>query len=307
MNESCKWDGRNRPRILPGRHDFDNHGPTENPDCPGCVPCTHLHCRVCNQTHADQTCAECLATARDNLHEIARMCDSLPEEVEHRGIDGEAMMLLGPASNPEARGHLEASVLAGRVPDDYLDRADGELHPLFILGCWDMVYRDALDHEEANSVTLPDVISYLDRNLHYMSGYEHVAFEDLARDLRKCRAHLESVLHDGEQRDTGAPCMTCQVPLNRVWGADEQTDGWECPRCHQRSTEDQYRFAVQHLHREEATHLTDRDCEIRTGVKAGTVRVWANRGHVERRRDSGRTLYSVVDVLKHAKVVRFAS
>src|SRR3546814_16123105 len=64
-------------------------------------------------------------------------------------------------------------------------------------------------------------------------------------------------LRDGEQRDTGAPCRTCEVPLVRVWGSDEQGDGWKCPRCHTRSTETQYRFAVAHLHREEATHLTE--------------------------------------------------
>jgi hypothetical protein len=243
-----------------------------------------------------------MAETREALHDIARMCDALPEEVESRGVEGEAMFLLGPACDPEARGHLEASVLAGRVTDDYLENADGELHPLFVLGSWDAVWRDALEHDEPTErLTITTAVDYLDRTMGYMSGYEHVPFEDYAKDLRQCRTHMESVLHDGEQVDRGAPCMTCSVPLERVWGDDKRADGWKCPRCHQTSTEDQYRFAVAHLHREEATHLTDRDIEIRTGVKAGTVRVWANRGDVERKRDAGRTLYAVADVQRRMR------
>ena len=132
----------------------------------------------------------------------------------------------------------------------------------------------------------------------YMGSWPHVPFEDFARDLRRCRTHLEAVLHDGEQVDRGVPCMTCGATLVRVWGHDQDHDGWQCPRCKRTSTEAQYRFAVAHLHREEATYLTDREMQLRTGVTAGKVRVWANRGLVERKRDQGRTVYSVADVLR---------
>lgn len=77
-----------------------------------------------------------------------------------------------------------------------------------------------------------------------------------------------------------------------------RADYWECPRCKRRHTEGQYRFAVMNLHRDEAAWLTDRDMEIRTGVKAATVRSWGREGGpVRRRRDSGRTVYAVADVL----------
>lgn len=252
--------------------------------------------------HAVGTCAECLAETRETLHEIARMCGALPDEVEARGIEGEAMFLLGPVADPEARGHLEASVAAGRVPIDYLADAIGETHPVWVLGTWDMLWRDALDHDTVELVTIPDAVDYLDRTMTYMAGYEHVPFEDFARDLRHCRVHLEAVLHDGEQHDRGAPCMNCGALLERAWDfSGTGKDGWQCPRCKRSSTEDQYRFAVAHLHREEATELTDRDMEIRTGVRAGTVRVWANRELVRKRRDSGRTLYVVADVMREAK------
>lgn len=300
---ACKFTSTTTPRIVPGRHldDCADRWADDTNGCQGCLSCPESHCRVCGRAHAEGTCAECLASARSDLREIARLCDSLPEEVEHRGIEGEAMMLLAPVADPEQWGHVVASVSVGRLPRDFIEEGGGELHPLTVLLGWQMAYRDALEHDEAPDSHLGTAVDYLDRNLSYLGDFSWVPFEDFVRDLRRCVGHLEAVLHDGEQRDTGAPCMTCRVPLERVWGDDEKADGWRCPRCRQTSTDDQYRFAVQHVHREEATHLTDHEMEIRTGVKAGTVRVWANRGDVERKRDQGRTVYAVADVLARAR------
>lgn len=290
---NCKWNGSDSPRVLAERHD----DPCNDNACRGCQPCPESHCRVCALAHADGTCAECLAETREALRDIGRMCDALPEEVEHRGINGEAMMLLGPAADPEARGHLEASVLAGRVPADYLDHADDELHPLFVLGGWDAAWREALDHDEPrDALTVASAVDYLDQQMSYMGGFEHVPFEDFARDVRGCRTHLEVVLHDGEQVDRGAPCMTCHRPLTRIWGDDTSRDGWECQRCRTTSTEAQYRFAVMADHEQNADWLTAEAMERRTAVKAGTVRVWASKGWVKKRRHSERTEYAVADV-----------
>jgi hypothetical protein len=108
-----------------------------------------------------------------------------------------------------------------------------------------MAYREAFDHDEPlGRVDLGDELGYLGRNLTYMGGFEWVPFEDFAADLRRCVAHLEAVLHDGEQVDRGVGCMTCRQPLTRVWGDGTRKDGWECKRCREFSTEDQYRFAV---------------------------------------------------------------
>ena len=91
--------------------------------------------------------------------------------------------------------------------------------------------------------------------------------------------------------------MTCHVPLQREWGKLAAADGWRCPRCREWRSDQDYRLNVADLHRDEATHLTDRDMEIRTGVRAGTVREWARRGHVAKRTDSGRVVYAVADVI----------
>ena len=310
MTDRCRWVSSDQPRVLPNRH----HDGCEDETCRGCQPCPMDHCRVCGIEHASGACANCRSAIRDSLDDVVRMCGSLPSEVVMRGVNGEAMNLLGPVSDPEARQHWEASVLAGRiVPLEceareladvrrWLDTVDDERHPLLVLGSWSMIYRDGLEHDEPTSrVTVASEAAYLSRHLTEIAALEWVPFEDFARDLRACIAHMEQVLHDGEQIDRGAPCMTCGKPLERVWGLDLDHDGWKCPRCLTTSTDAQYRFAVAHLHREEATHLTDRDMEIRTGVKAGTVRVWAQRGLITRHVDAGRVLFSVAEVEAEAR------
>lgn len=295
---ACIWRGTDEPRAILGHHEPD----CADDDCRGCQECPNPHCRVCGRTHAEQTCAECVAATRDDLRTIAAMCDALPAEVIHRGIESEAMVLLGPVADPEAWGHIDASVRVGRLPAGYIDAADNDRHALIVLGTWEMVWRDHLDQPTALKATLPRLVDYLDRQLHIMAAEPYVPFEDFARDLRGCRSHLEAVLHDGEQRDTGAPCMTCEIPLRREWGKLVTADGWRCPRCREWRSDEDYRRNVAHLHRKNATHLTDRDCEIRTGVKAGTIRAWAARGELSRRVEGGRFVYAVADVLRRAGV-----
>lgn len=240
----CKYAGRERPRMLTGRH--EDH--CDSLTCPGCLPCPEAHCRVCGHTHTNGTCAECLAETRAALRGIGTRCGSLRFEVEHRGVHGEAMMLLGPAADPEARGHLEASIAAGRVPADYLDHADHELHPLYVLGTWDMIWRDALEHDEpAERLTVADAVDYLDRQMSYMSGYEHAPFEQFAANVRDCHTHLAGVLHD-EERGVRAnvPCFDCGGDLERQLGKGGFEDHWTCRRakCRRRYTIAEYNFAL---------------------------------------------------------------
>lgn len=279
MTAACRWNGTTNPRTLPGRHGDGCDGD----GCAGCLPCTEPHCRVCGRTHAAGTCAECLAETRANLHDIARMCDALPAEVEHRGVEGEAMMLLGPTADPEARGHLEASVLAGRIPPDYLAEAHGQLHPLFCLGTWDMIWRDALEHDDIEVLTLAGTVDYLDRTMSYMAGYEHVPFEDFARDLRQCASHLEAVLHDGEQVDrTRVPCLKCGTLLERRFGIQAALDGHVCPKCKRTYDDEEFRLAkADWLSREEAErYVLIADAAQAIDRSEHTLRTWMKRDKV---------------------------
>lgn len=292
---SCYYAGSDRPRMVRGEH------LAAGCECTGCLPCAHSHCRICSLAHSAGTCPECMAETREYLHEIGRMCDALPEEVENRGVEGEAMMLLGPSADPEARGHLLASVRVGRVSADYLEEADGELHPLFVLGTWDMLVRDVLEHDEGGTLTVALAIDYLDRQLSYLGGFEDLPFEDMARDLRACCAHLERVLHDGEQIVRGAPCLACRkADLVLVHGREVADDRWECPRsiCDASYTQAQYRGMVEEDARERADWLTAPDMVIRTKVRRGSLTGWASKGYVAKRTRDGRVIYRVADVLQ---------
>jgi hypothetical protein len=294
---TCLWVASDQPRAVRGRH-LDECADDE---CRGCQPCPGPHCRVCGKEHAEHACPACLADTRDTLAEIRRLCAGLPTEVIHRGVESEAMNLLAPVADPEQTGHVRASVTVGRLPADWLEAADNELHPLLVLGTWAEAYVEAFDHDEPGRITVDGAASYLDRNLAYAGAEPDVPFEDFARDLRSCRVHIERVLHDGEQRETGAPCMTCRVPLELVRG--EREDRWRCPRCKQESTDAQYRFAVMALYRENAEWLSAGEMAIRTGVKAGTVHVWASRKEIAKRTDSGRVVFRVEDVLRRADLI----
>lgn len=328
---TCRFVASDQPRVVKGRHrdECADRWTDDLLGCQGCQPCPEPHCRVCQYAHVDGTCAECLTETREALRGIGRMCGALPAEVATRGVEGEAMVLLGPTADPEAWGHVSASYLAGRLPEGWFEANHGkgcptlvnepctgcggsERHPNVVLLGWQMVYRDALEHSEPADAELATAIGYLDMNLGYMAGYADVPFEDFAKDIRGCAGHLEAVLHDGEQIDRGAPCMTCRHELRRIWKGDRlpwssdehpekaREDGWVCTRCRRWHNDQQYRLAVAQLHNAAAEWLTDRDMEQRTGVKAGTVRVWALRGEVARRRDSGRTLYAVAEVMTRA-------
>lgn len=313
---SCHYAGSTQPRMMTGRHQAEH---ADGEECRGCAPCWADHCRVCGVTHVDGlgTCGTCLAETREALAEIARLCADLPAEVTHRGPESEAMNLLGPVADYEQTGHVQASIAAGRLPADWLEVADDETHPLLVLATWADVVREALDHEAPmGRATIAGEAGYLDVQLTYLAGYEYLPFEDLARDVRASRAHLEQVLHDGEQVDTGAPCLACGCRLVRVWDMNGLgADGWRCPRCRQTSTEEQYRFAIaaeaseqrERLELERiaaAEWLTDKEIQLRTGVPTSTTRVWATRGHVSTREQprphGARILYRVSDVEQRA-------
>jgi ribosomal protein L37AE/L43A len=299
MSETtCRFAASNQPRAINGRHEPD----CADDECRGCQPCEEVHCVVCRRTHAANVCAECVAATRDDLRAIAELCGALPTEVAHRGVNGEAMMLLGPAADPEAWRNRAMSAMRGRVDAAYLDDCRDEQHPLWILGTWEQAWRDHLDQPTDLRATLPRLVDYLDRQLHVMAGEVEVPFDDFARDLRGCRSHLEDVLHDGIRKETGAPCPECNRPLVKRYGKTEAFDTWVCPsrRCGTWYTDHEYRTRVTDDYRANADRLTVQDMAAQYGVSQGSVRGWASQGKVHKRGkdDSGRQLYDVGDVVR---------
>lgn len=314
---ACIWRGRDQPRATRGRH-VNECG---SASCAGCFPCPERHCQVCGIEHttlegrgSDQTCAGCIADVRSNLASIETMSGKLIDEAIHHGIDSEAANLAGPSIDTpegiEAWGYRRMSMLMGRIPGIEQD----DRHPLWVLGSWETLAREHLDQaaDESRRITLDTAKGYLERQLHTLAQDEQFPFDDLAKDVDRCRAHVEDVLRDGEQIEKGAPCMKCKRPLTKTTDVGVVT--YECERCHDRLSENQYKLAVRSAHIKNADRLNVDDLAERVEVPASTLRRWASRRRIQAlgeevtvhaalirscgRDGNGRKVYRVTDALR---------
>jgi ssDNA-binding Zn-finger/Zn-ribbon topoisomerase 1 len=302
QTNGCKWVSAQQARVLPRRHADDC---PDQDACDGCLPCPERHCGICRRTHADVTCAECVARTRDDLHAIASLCGALPTEVAHRSVNGEAMMLLGPAADPEAWRNRAMSAMVGRVNAAYLEDCRDELHPLWVLGTWDQMWREHLDHPTDLTATLPRLVDYLDSQMGYMADREDPPFDDFAGDLRKCRSHLEDVLSEGVREERGAPCPKCgKGALIKSYGITEAGDRWVCRNsdCREWWTESDYRKRIGAIYEGVADALTASAIHRVYRVPEGTTRAWASGDEPtvrKRGKDAnGIQLYDVADVVE---------
>lgn len=289
---SCRFVASDQPRVMGGRHATGCTGE----DCSGCAPCRELHCCICQRMHVERnTCTGCLEAARSDLKAIGDLCASLPAEAVEKGVQSEAMVMLGPASDPEAWRNRATSAMVGRLDASYLEDCRDEQHPMWVVFTWEQIWRDHLDHQTVAPFTLTAGFAYLDLQIGYMSEQVEPAFDEFARELRGCRAHLENILHDGVRVERGAPCVQCEKPMTR--GEDEH---WHCHTCHRTVTEAEYRFAVGAAYVAHSDRLTATEMAERIGVKASTIRVWGSRGQIAKRgRDNaGLTLYDVDSAIK---------
>jgi hypothetical protein len=173
------------------------------------------------------------------------MCGALPTEVEHRGVNGEAMMLLGPSADPEAWRNRAMSAMRGRIDAGYLDDCRDEQHPLWVLGTWEQLYREEFDHASDLTQTIERAGDYLERVMHRAAESEEVPFDDFARDVRGCRGHLEAVLADSNQGDpANIGCFECGSKIERRLTATGFEDHWTCRSCRRRYTYAEYNFAL---------------------------------------------------------------
>lgn len=309
---TCRWAGRNRPRVLRDQHgdecpELGWHPPLAWTDCSGCAACRQHHCGVCGIEHVDRlTCPGCIGDVRSHLDEIARMTDKLPSEAQTRGAQSEAFHLAGPVANPEAWQQR------GRYGHKYTAESRlGENHPLWVLGTWDLAVAEHYGHRRTASITVASAADYLARNLTELAQDIDFAFDDLAQDLRHCQSHLEDVLHDGEQVEKGAPCLRCKQPVIKTTEAGTTTV--RCDRCRHTLSDNEYRLAVRATHTAHADRLNVADMAERIDVPESTIRRWANVLRIQRdgeaavevqpllrscgRDTSGRKVYRVADAL----------
>lgn len=287
---SCRFISTTEPRVISGRHAV----PCVCDDREiGCLVCPETHCVVCSKAHAKAACTGCLEAARSDLQAIGDLCASLPAEAVEKGVQSEAMMLTGPVADPTAWRSYATAAMLGKIDATYLTDCRDEQHPLWVLGSWEQIWRDHLDHFSDQPVTVATAHAYLNMQIGYMAEQVDPPFDEFARELRGCRAHLENVLHDGVRVEKGAPCMQCEKPMTRF------VEWWECRTCDRLLSEAEYRLAVGITYRAHSPSLTATDMAERIGVKASVIRVWGSRDLITKRgkNEDGLTLYDVASAI----------
>lgn len=302
---ACKWNGRNEPRVLPGRHGQDCGDET----CGGCAPCEQRHCVIDGRTHLTDahplTCPSCIGDVRDDLDQIVDMHSRLRGEAIVRGMAGErdGTVLGGDAMVMLAMRYREQTGIGS--DGDHSHESDADPVPtLLTLATWEDCWRDHLGHDTADTAEVAEVAGYLALMLTRMAQDADLPFDDFARDIRNARGRLEDVLRDGEREETGAPCPDCGRRMVKHYGKRVIDDRWRCPdrrECKAEYTEWRYRGVVDDRYLRNATALTARDMHRAHDVPEGSVRAWASEkvGKVRKRgKDAnGLQLYDVADVL----------
>ena len=244
----CYRDRDNGVRYVKQGHRHD----CDDTTCRGCEPCPETrHCtakRSCSWhiAHGELTCGRCLNAARTDLRWLAPLTALMLPAAISDGIDSQAANLAGPATDPEAWTWRKVAAKQGRSWHVSLIEEDDEHHPLRVAGTWARMVSEDYGHDMPAAASLAWCVGYLDRQLHRIAHDEEQDFPLLAREIRKCRQHLEAVLHNDDRPEMGAPCRSCPSPAPRLrlehghWcddddcrkihRDDDSEDRWVCPR-----------------------------------------------------------------------------
>lgn len=309
---TCRYDDT-RGWLLRDQHDPG----CDTSECTGCRPCTHdpdgtpvRHCtnlrgtRGCTSHLGAEplTCPRCIHDTRADIRLIVGLSQLMLSEAQHAGINSEAAYLAGPAADPGAwtQRRIEAArhgaYLAEMEPED-------PHHPYLVLGRWELMLAEDYGHDRRDPITIETAAAYLDSLLSRMAQSDTQDWPLFASEMRTCRAHLETVLHNSRRPEQGAPCPSCPPPAPRLVKryADHDTTGasdtWSCHNNHTWKEAD-YRLRIGGTYRQHAAELTADDIHATYGVPAGTVRRWAAEGSVAKAgHRNGRTLYRVDSVI----------
>src|SRR5690349_19689281 len=178
-------------------------------------PTTHCTAKRTCSWHigrGELTCARCLATARKDLRWIADLSSLLLPQALGDGVASEAANLAGPATDPRSWAgrrlaqsrHLTTWLLADRITEQQAANAlanledDDTRHAERLVTTWARMVAEDYQHPLPQRMTLAWCVDYLDRHLHQIAQDPEQDFPLLRRELKKCRQHLEAVLHNDD-------------------------------------------------------------------------------------------------------------
>lgn len=240
---TCKYDRASGEYLIDGepcrRDDYGD--PTRH--------CTARR-NCANHVGADElTCARCLGRARANLRRIPVVSNLMILVAIEDGVNSEAANLAGPAADPEAWSWRKIAARTGGPWHLSLIEDDDEEHPYLVLGRWDMMIREDYGHPSDEPVTIANAAAYLDRQLGRIAQDDGQDFPLFAREIRKCRNHLERTLRTAMMRQRGAPCPECKA------------DAAEEAQAAEREGREVRKGSLPRLVREYGHWCDDEDCE----------------------------------------------
>lgn len=198
---SCKWDSEAGDYLVNGKPcRRDDYGD----------PTRHCTARRTCSVHIGRdelTCPRCIGRTRADIRWIENLAALMPIEALVQGVNSEAANIAGPAGDPlvlswRRINHAQAS---GTLIGDGIE----ETAPTEVLGIWQAMLSEDYGHPLPDRITLITAAAYLDRNLTKVANDPEQDFPLLAREIRKSRTHLESVLHNSGRPERGAPCPEC--------------------------------------------------------------------------------------------------
>lgn len=252
---SCKWDRDQKAYLRDGEPcKVDDYGdPTRHCQGKGCS--NHIG-------HGELTCARCVGDVRGYIRAIVELAPLMLPAALAGGVNSEAAMLAGPATDAEAWSWRKIAAKQGLIWHASLLEEDDEHHPYSVLTRWEFMLREDYDAPRYDATSVISAAEYLLRNLHRVAQDDEQDFPLLRDEMRTCRDHLQAVIHNSHKPEKGAPCPDCKdegrvVRLTRTYGhwceaedcaklhyADTSDDWWVCPRNrdHRRSHEDYTRW-----------------------------------------------------------------
>jgi hypothetical protein len=214
---------------------------------------TH-HCtarRTCAQHVGvgELTCARCLGRVRLDIRNVVEQATLMLPEALITGVNSQAAVLAGPATDVEAWSWHKVTAKQGRIWHVSLVEEDDDFHAFTVLTRWAWMISNAYNNPGPDVWTVSNAADYLIRVLNRIAQDPDQDFTGLAAEIRKCRRRHESVLHNSEDAERGAPCPTCTKDRHIVrlirqyahWCDDpdctqqfhsttDDFDVWVCPR-----------------------------------------------------------------------------
>ncbi len=186
------------------------------------------HCtarRTCSEHvgWGELVCARCIGRTRADIRRIVDLAPLTLVQALGTGVDSEAANLAGPATDAESWSWRKITAKQGRIWHASLIEDDDDHHPYTVLTRWEFMLREDYTQQRDDATSTITAGDYLLRTLHRLAHDEQQDFPLFAREIRRCRNHLEAVLRNSAGAERGAPCPRCMedekvVRLSRDYG-----------------------------------------------------------------------------------------